>query len=1376
MSSTSDLVSRLRLDVIVGDSPAKVDQVRASVAGLGAAADTASGQLVKAGAGGAAMAGGVAAADAATAAMLVEVRQLAGAVAGLSGTLGAQRAATVANTEALVGSTTATAANALAVRELGAAQAATTTGMAAQGAASKALGGATEGVGAAMGGAVGAGRGLLALVGGPLSAGIAAGTLVMSAFTWAIDQVKEANEKVKQSLATSVDLLGDLKREAEETADYTIKLSIAMGDSASQADLAAGAYDRQAAAASGAARAIRDMTLAQKVQEARDLDKQIEDLTKAQRDTGFTGNFTTDKTEAAYKSRQKALEAAYGNETQRRFTRQSDAELFAQLKASRATLSPKVRKLVDAGVTDEDDLAAANAALAYAKTKREELAKDMAGQGDNSPTLVDEITVTAERNKKTRADTKGFNAGVTLDDLKADVAAEQARTAAVIAGGKALDEWTIKEAGRAAVEKTALADKPKLTAAEAALVAQIRATAEAAEAAKIANERLVKGREIEVAAKADTAALKLRAEAAAQGQAALEELSVKEAGLAALQQLGIDSLDQLTGKTLEQAKAAQAAAEAAQRQAIETAKAEKVATAIQDLEKRIAAEKGYAAALAQGEEALVAYQRAEFVRQEVERAGTTLSKDQVAALEAKAKALFAVQAAADSAALDRSQAEELRLTQLTTREREIEERYLKRKSLLLAQHAEWTKEEVEARARALALAEQAAAEDASAIGKLKDNLRQAFIETGKLSFDDIAEYAKQKLRAAVYDALLAKPIEVVIKAVVGAVSGQTGASGQAGAGGVQSALDKVLGKYLGPGTIGGKALGGAMTGLTVSGLAEAIGLAQNKNNKAGGAIGGAIGAFLPIPGGALIGSVVGNVLGGLLGGKKSNNAAVVSLDASGNISSIGGGKRTDETTAAATSVAQGVGSLQQALIAAGATLKTTVSSIDLGVRDQTYINLSSGQTLRTAVGDTAAAIKAATTAIIQGADFGSQAATAYAQKVLLAGESLETVVATLAAAKALPKSIDDAILELTDPAAFERQSALEAVEASYKALKTQAQSMIDAGLVSGDVLAKIDELRNLQLADTLKQLDEAAARAAAELAEAAAQAAALKAANERSAADLTSSVQLAILKITNPAEYERQSAILGVTGNYDDMVEEAQRLIAAGALSGDILGQLATMRDLQLAEALKNLAGATDDVAAAFEDARPKLRSWLDGLSVSANSPLNAFEQRQAAMASYERQLELARGGSADALSAITSYAEQLLASDRGATDSAADRAALYAKVTADIAALAEMTAAAEAAPSIVTLASADMSAFSASVEASGDKLAGKLDAVAARVAQLAAKADQNSAELIGEIVSNLTDLAKAVSQGFAGTEEALDGLAVQTRLLNATLNRAVLN
>jgi hypothetical protein len=957
---------------------------------------------------------------------------------------------------------------------------------------------------------------------------------------------------------------------------------------------------------------------------------------------------------------------------------------------------------------------------------------------------------------KVKADRAEDRARNLAADGAADVAAMNARIDALQAGGAALDAWTAKEAGRQAVERLALADRPKLTAAEQALVEKIRDHAVETEKLKLAAERAEKAIGLQKAADQEAAALKRWAVAAAQGERALEDLQVQEAGNQVLQKLGVDTLDQLSGKTLDQAKAAIEAAKATERQRIETDKAQRVAEAIRDLDQRTTSTKAYAQAVAGGMEAIVAYQRAEFVRQETERAGKTLTDDQVAALKAKAEALFAVQAAADEADLVHQQSEELRLARMTTQERAVEERFLQRKSLLLAQHVGWTKEEVDARARALALADQAAAEDAEAIGRLREGLRQAFIETGKLSFDDIADYAEQKLRQAVYDALLAKPIDMVINAVVGSI---TGMPGQAGAGipGME-AFAPMLAKAM-P-LVAAAYAASKIDSAISSGLAKALGgdERQVSNAKKWGQLG-----------------IIPGAIAALVGGKKSNSAAVLSLDATGNVTNIGGSKRTDETTGAATSAANGIAALEQALIAAGATLKTTVTTIDLGVRDQTHIGLSNGQALQSAVGDAQAAIEAAGKAIIAGATFATEAQTAYAQKMLAAGASLDDVVATMQAAAALPKSIDAAIQQLTDPAAFERDQAMAAIEEAYAALKAKANELIATGLASGDVLAKIEQLHSLQVADQLQKVADAAAQAAAALKEEADQKTAAQAANVKSAADLVKSIDLALLKISNPDAYARANAVNGVTTNYETMRAQAEQLIAAGVLSADVLDKLAQVRDLQIADALAGLTDKVEDASKAFSDAKPRLIQWLDGLSASSNSPLNAFEQRQAAFASYERQLELARSGDANALGQITSYADQLLAADRDATSGAADRAALFAKVQADIAALAGAQAAQSSAPMEVQLAAPDLAAFSASANAGNDRLAQQLETLSAKVSLLASQAGQSTAALAGEVVAGLREVVDHLDAGFGDTVDAVDSLTAQTTLTNATLKKAVL-
>jgi tape measure domain-containing protein len=1071
---------------------------------------------------------------------------------------------------------------------------------------------------------------------------------------------------------------------------------------------------------------------------------------------------------------------------------------------------------------------------------------------------------TATSSSAGKPDRQELRAQIKDSDLAAAVAAQNAYTAALIAGGAALDNWKVQEAGRQAVERLALADRPKLTAAETALVASIRERAEETERLKIANERIEKSAGLAKSADLDTAALQRRSAAAVQGEAAMEALQVQEAGLRVLQQLGIDTLDQLTGETLKHAKAAIASAEASERQALATQKAERVAAQIRDLDKRLSSELAYTAALKGGTSALVEYQRAEFARQEIERAGTNLTDDQVVAIRAKADALFAAQAAADSAQFDVRQAEELRLARMTNSERAIEERYLQRKSALLAEHADWTQEEVEARARALALADQAAAEDAAAIGELKQGLEDAFVESGELGMDQVGDYAERALRQAVYKALLAEPINLIINAVVGSISGLTGSIGAAGAqgglaglgslfnsaGGLSGlatgsakAITGLLGKVgMGGmdaarfGGMAGGAIGGAGTGMLVSSLAGMLGLKQSKGNQIGGTIGGAIGSFIPIPGGSLIGSVLGNLVGGLVGGKKSNEAAVVSLDQKGSVTSIDGAKRTEATTAAAQSIASAVAQIQAALVAGGATLNATVSKIDIGQRDPTHLNFSNGQSIDTAVGDTAAAVEAATRTIIANAKWATQAQTDYAQKMLLAGASLDQVIATMQMAGGLSTSVDDAIAKLVDPAAYERKAALEAIETNYQALKKQAEELIAAGLATGDVLGKIDQLKDLEVADALKRLGEAADDAASSLSPAQltseinkgiasltdpagfkrdqalaeidanitsmrAQATALVAAGKLSSdvfskldqlkdlqvadalkrlgeaaddaatslspgqladpakltsdinsgiasltdptgfrrgqalaeidANITSmraqatalvaagklssevftqldqlkdlqvtasikalgdaasdaaaklqdqmaagkfsgSIDDAILKVTNPNEYAKKAAVDGVNRNYEAMKAEATGLIAAGLLSGDVLGKLEIMRDLQIQDALMGLTSAAKEATDVFADARPRLRSWLDGLVGSNTNGLNADAELKLARQQYDRQIAMAQGGDADALSSITSYADRLLQADREATTDASARQSLYELITGQVEGLAQ--------------------------------------------------------------------------------------------------------
>lgn len=91
------------------------------------------------------------------------------------------------------------------------------------------------------------------------------------------------------------------------------------------------------------------------------------------------------------------------------------------------------------------------------------------------------------------------------------------------------------------------------------------------------------------------------------------------------------------------------------------------------------------------------------------------------------------------------------------------------------------------------------------------------------------------------------------------------------------------------------------------------------------------------------------------------------------------------------------------------------------------------------------------------------------QRIIAQSETLEEAAGKIQLGRGLSGGIDDAILELTDNTAFQRKKALEAVESSYGAMKAQAEELIAAGLVTGDVLAKLDTLRQLQIDDVLER-------------------------------------------------------------------------------------------------------------------------------------------------------------------------------------------------------------------------------------------------------------------------------------------------------------------
>lgn len=572
------------------------------------------------------------------------------------------------------------------------------------------------------------------------------------------------------------------------------------------------------------------------------------------------------------------------------------------------------------------------------------------------------------------------------------------------------------------------------------------------------------------------------------------------------------SLNELTGAVRDRTAAAIAAAEAAEIQAIASEKVERVAAASREIESAIELERRRAEAIDSGTAALQKFEQAESQRQEIERIGLTLAPAQIEALQRRLELAAELQAINDNADFYRQQAEELRLLVMTNEERDLELRLIRIRNELLREGKEIVEAQVEARARV----EQGAYKNAEAIQGLKEDLRRAFVETGELAFDDVADYAARRLREAVYEALLAKPIDVMINAVVGGVSGMTGTGGLGGL------LGSVLGSFLGEG------LGGAFTGHA---LGQAMGLGTGKPGAdAGlsllGGIGGTALAYSGLSAGIAGGVTAGALsmgasatLAGSMGALLSSAAVLGPLGAiaglalgtlfkddqrpyarsdigivNGQFSVTGGqsldGGPLDQMNQAA---AQIVASLNAATdlfkldLSKVSNLPTSIGYVEgknTGALSQGYFGgdgggFSTGAQFEgyTDASKLAADIVKAT--IIRAIEAGASDLSEAEKRVVTQAASLEDAATKIALGRSIVETIDDAILQLTDPAAFERKKALDAIEQSYQALKAQAEELIAAGLVSSDVLAKIDQVKQLQVADALANLGGAVADATA---------------------------------------------------------------------------------------------------------------------------------------------------------------------------------------------------------------------------------------------------------------------------------------------------------
>lgn len=806
-------------------------------------------------------------------------------------------------------------------------------------------------------------------------------------------------------------------------------------------------------------------------------------------------------------------------------------------------------------------------------------------------------------------------------------------------------------------------------------------TASESKADQDAQRRLDRAREIAEQLRIETTLLEERSLAAAAGEAALDALAVKEAGLRVLRDLGVTSLEGLSAAERTAAEAAIAAAEAHERQAQATDRALRVAGAVRDLDRQIAAQRARTEAVQAGTKALLDWERQEFVRQFVEREGIGLTEEQIALLREKAELLYDAGLTGDLAAANAERRRELDLARMTVREREVEQRALEIRRRLQLEFIDLTETEAELRGKILALRELEQDEQARAIGALREDLRRAFIESGELGFDQVADYAAREIRAKIYDTLLDEPIRIVIEAVVGSVSGLKDVIGGL-AGGEGSGLGSLLGAAgLGnlKGVIGGAGIGAAIgqsMGLGSGNAAADLGLSLGGSALGGmagtalinaasmGALGafGASGAAFAL-GGVLgpLGAIAGLALGSLFKDDKRPYARADIGVVDGQFAVTGGQSLDDgplsEMNKAASAIVQSLNAASDLFKLdltkfTGPTAIGYVQGKNTGALGQGYFGgdgggFSTGAQFSGYEDAEALAEEIVRATIIRAIEAGASDLSEAEKRVVLEAKNLEEAATRIALGRSLAESVEDALLQLTDPAAFERKQALAAIEESYQALKAQAEELIAAGLVSGDVLARIEQLRDLQVEDALERLGEAADSAAEAL---------------KKASDLRGGVEMRILELVNPQAARAQK----IEQEFAALREEALGLIGQGALSPDVLGQIDTLRQLELAQAFGQLDQALGRTTEAFAKLAPRLQTWLDQLNLSPSAELSPQAERAEALRQYQQLLAAARGGDAEAASNFTAYADRLLAADRAATLSAQDRLALFNQVRAD--------------------------------------------------------------------------------------------------------------
>lgn len=845
-----------------------------------------------------------------------------------------------------------------------------------------------------------------------------------------------------------------------------------------------------------------------------------------------------------------------------------------------------------------------------------------------------------------RAEVAGLNNQISalnvdpLSDLTARIQAAGAAAAAARENGR--NAPLADQARSLAMLKEEATIRLQLT---QTLVQQERAQLQATQAAEVGAEATYRANQIMSAfydsgqqgAEGYAAALEAQHQATLDGQFAQAQLTIaQQFGVTTIGQIA-DAYQRATGASREQSIALQNQAEKTYEQQQAAIRAADAQNRLADANGRIGEVKAqndqterYITALQGGTAALAAFNREQAIRNELAAhpgeglANATSIVDSIAVGAERQR----------SAEMDR----QANLASLTTRQREQEERVtaiIQSEMVSLGASAKdlsaADRDRLDTQARITAELQAQTAENTALKVSVQDSIRQAFIESGRLDFSSLRNGVGQALRRAIYDNFIARPINIVVNAVVDfatqgleqAIRNVLGGTGGTG-GNIFSGLTQMLGG--GAGATGLFSAGGPL-----SGIMQSLGSVGSTI----GSIGTTLSSLLPYAGQLAtiyaVGSSIGGGLAHLLGGNEQVGKSVGGLlgGIPGAIASLFAGPN-DPSATTSIRLANGRFSAQGVRVDDGGPgdeitqLSATITQALQGAAVSFGVDLSKLGNFYTSVGYTATDRKGYTKGyfggLVTGADYGSSSEQIRAALYANGGAQFAGV---------------------TDPQVLAQDL--------VKAMLTQAAKSGALDLSDAEV-ALINAADNLDdAANTIKN-----ARAVA------------------------SGVSSSLLAFTNP----RQAALNDL---YTQQISRRQQILgfaSQGLISPAKLAQISSdissLEKYEISDVISRFATTVGGATHSLQDfitAQKAIKTFVAGLAVSALSPLSPEAQLRAAGSSFFSTINSARAGNYDAVSSLPDVAQTYLQQAQGFYGSTEAYNSIFNTVTDALNGVADQTA-----------------------------------------------------------------------------------------------------